>query len=42
MKKYQKLEFSMVEFEKQDVVMASSIEGQDDELVFNGGFLYEN
>ena len=39
MKRYQELEFEISKFEEQDVVMASSIESQDDELVFDRGFI---
>lgn len=39
MKRYQELEFEISKFEEQDVVMASSIESQDDELVFDRSFI---
>ena len=39
MKRYQELEFEISKFEEQDVVMASSIESQDDELVFDWSFI---
>ncbi len=46
MKRYQELEFELSKFEEQDVVMASSIESQNDTLVFDqdfvGGGKYED